>query len=204
MTTDSLLVGGVVSAVLFVAVLFIEGAVRPGYDPVYRTGSELQLSDRGWVQIANFLQMGVGTAAFALGVHQVLDTAVGAVLLGIFAFGMVVAGVLVPDPGRGYPPESATTSHTGPSWHHRIHHVVGGPVAFIAIFGACLTVAATLEGTWMLYSVLTAAAGVALTGLTAASYQKDAKNTGAVQRGLILVYWTWIVVLGIHLMTYPE
>ena len=71
----------------------------PGYDPVYHTGSELQLGDRGWVQIANFLQMGVGTAAFALGVYRVLDTAVGAVLLGIFAcWSRMPTGDTRPDP----------------------------------------------------------------------------------------------------------
>ncbi|MGA8047164.1 MAG: DUF998 domain-containing protein [Dermatophilaceae bacterium] len=204
MTTDILLLAGVASAVLFVAVLFIEGATRAGYNPKYHTGSELQLGDRGWVQIANFVQMGVGTAAFAAGVYRVLGTPAGAVLLGVFALGMFIAGVMVPDPGRGYPPGSMAQSQGRPSWHHRIHHIVGGPVAFLAIFAACLTMAARLDGAWTIYSGATAAAGLGLTGWTAASYQKDAKNTGIVQRSLILVYWTWIAALGIHLVTYSQ
>jgi hypothetical protein len=40
-----------------------------------------------------------------------------------------------------------------------------------------------------------------MTGWTAVAFQKDAPNTGLVQRGLLLVYWIWIVALGIHLVT---
>jgi hypothetical protein len=51
--------------------------------------------------------------------------------------------------------------------------------------------------------VLTAVAGLALTVSTALTWQKDAANTGLIQRGLILVYWSWIVLLGIHLVWLP-
>lgn len=68
--TDTLLIVGVVTAMVFVAVLLIEGTLRPGYDPTYHTGSELSLGDRGWIQIANFLQMGLGMLAFAVGVNR--------------------------------------------------------------------------------------------------------------------------------------
>lgn len=98
------LLAGVATAVVFVIVPLIEGARRPGYDPSYHTISELSLGDRGWIQISNFLQMGVGTLAFAVGVKRTLNTPVGAVLLAIFGLGMVAAGVFRPDPIRGYPP----------------------------------------------------------------------------------------------------
>lgn len=86
------------------------------------------------------------------------------------------------------------------TWHHQVHGVVGGPVAFLAIFGACLTLAGRLDGSWRLYTVLTAIVGLALTIWTALAFQRDAVNTGLVQRALILVYWSWIVLLGIHLV----
>jgi hypothetical protein len=78
--------------------------------------------------------------------------------------------------------------------------VVGGPVAFLAIFAACLTLAGQLRGGWQGYTMLTAAAGLALTFWTALAFQRDTAKTGLVQRALILVYWTWIVLLGIHLV----
>ncbi len=38
---------------------------------------------------------------------------------------------------------------------------------------------------------------------TVLAFRRDAANTGLVQRGLILIYWTWIVVVGIHLIADP-
>jgi hypothetical protein len=198
--TETLLLVVVAVAVVFLAVLLIEGALRPGYDPTYHTGSELSLGDRGWIQIANFLQMGGGMFAFAIGVNRTLNTPVGAVLLAIFGLGMIAAGVFLPDPIRGYPPGAPTGTPDEVTRHHQVHHVVGGPVAFLAIFGACLTVAGRLEGSWRLYTVLTAIVGLALTIWTALAFQRDAANTALVQRALILVYWSWIVLLGIHLV----
>lgn len=197
---EILLMVGVAAAVVFVAVLLIEGARRSGYDPTYHTGSELSLGDRGWIQIANFLQMGVGMCAFAVAVNRTLNTAAGAVLLAIFGLGMISAGVFLPDPIRGYPPGAPTGPPDEPSWHHQLHGVIGGPVAFLAIFGACVTLAGRLDGAWRLYTVLTAVVGLALTIGTALAYQRDAANTGLIQRALILVYWSWIVLLGLHLV----
>lgn len=201
--TAALLVAGVGAAVVFVAVVLLEGARRPGYDPFYHTGSELELGERGWIQRANFLLMGVTAFAFAVGVDQTLDTAVGAVLLAVFGFGMIVAGVFVPDPIRGYPPGARSEPSAEQTWQAQVHGVVGGPVAFLALWGACLTLAGGLQGAWRLYTALTAVAGLAMTIWTARAFQTDAANTGLVQRGLIAVYWTWIVVLGVHLITHP-
>lgn len=188
---------GVGAAVVFVAVVLIEGARRPGYRPIYHTGSELELGQRGWIQRANFALMGIGMFAYAWGVERAMNTTVGAVLMAIFGLGLIVAGVFPPDPVRGYPPGAPTEASAGVTWQHRVHYVVGGPVAFLALLGACLTIAGHLEGLWRVYTVLTAGAGLAFTIFTALAFQKDAARTGLIQRGLILVYWSWIVVLGI-------
>ncbi len=198
-----LLLFGAAAAAVFFAVLLIEGARRRGYDPIYHTGSELELGERGWIQRANFFLMGSGVFAFAVGVQRTLDSILGAVLLGIFGFGLIVAGVFAPDAVRGYPPGVPTDPSAKPTWKAQVHYVIGGPVAFLAVFGACLALAGPLEGGWQLYTALTAVAGLAVTGWTALAFQKDAANTGLVQRGLLLVYWSWIVALGIHLVTDP-
>jgi hypothetical protein len=52
---------------------------------------------------------------------------------------------------------------------------------------------------WRLYTFITAVAGLGMTVWTAVSFQRDAANTGLVQRGLLVIYWSWIVALGIHL-----
>jgi Protein of unknown function (DUF998) len=155
-TTDLLLLFGVAAAVVVVAVVLIDGALRPGYDPTYHTVSELELGNRGWVQRANFLLMGAGGLAFGVGTYRALATTVGAVLLGIFGLGLLVAGILPPDAVRGYPPGVPSEPSTKPTPGALVHAVIGGPVAFLAIFGACLNIAAHLEGAWRLYTLLTA------------------------------------------------
>lgn len=198
--TDTLLVIGAASAVLFVAILLIEGALRPDYDPTYSTGSELSLGERGWIQIANFLQFGVAMLVFAVGVNRSLNAPAGAVLLVIFGLGFIAAGVFVTDPIRGYPPGTPAWTPAEATLRHKLHSVIGGPIAFFALFGACVALAGHLGGFWRLYTVLTAVVGLALTIWTGLAYQREAANLGLVQRALILVYFSWIVLLGIHLV----
>ena len=174
--TETLLVVGAAAGAVFVAVLLIEGALRPGYDSTYHTGSALSLGERGWIQIANFLQLGLGMFAFAVGVHQTLNSVVGAVLVAIFGLGAIVAGVFRMDPMRGYPPGAPTGTPAELTWHHKVHDVAG-PIMFLAILGACLALAGHLQGPWRLYTVLTAVAGLALTITMAVAWQKDAGNT---------------------------
>ena len=69
----TLLLAGVAAAIVFAAVLLVEGARRPGYDPIYHTGSELDLGEWGWVQRANFLLMGLGVFAYAVGVNRAIE-----------------------------------------------------------------------------------------------------------------------------------
>jgi len=154
---DVLLIVGMATAVLFLAVVLIEGAIRSGYNPVYHTGSELELGKRGWIQRANFFVVGLGMFAFAAGINQALDTLIGAVLLAIFGFGLFISGVFAPDPVRGYPPGAPIEPRAEPSWRARIHYV-SGPVAFLAVLGACLAVALQLDAFWQWYTLVTAVA----------------------------------------------
>ena len=203
LATQALLLAGAATAVVFLAVLFVEGTRRPGYDPAYHTGSELELGERGWLQRASFLLMGMGVFGFAAGVHETLQTLLAAVLLGVFALGLLVAGVFAPDAVRGYPPGAPSEPTGAPTRRHRAHHVIGGPVAFLSLLGACVALAVRLDGVWRLYTALTAAIGLVLTIGTALAYRRDAAYTGLVQRSLIVVYWIWIVALGIDLSADP-
>jgi len=148
------------------------------------------------MEIANFIQMGVGMFAFALGVFEVVDNAVGAVLVRFFGLGLIVAGTFRPDPLRGYPPDA----NQQVSWRGQLHNATG-PLMFLALFAKCLTLAGFFQSGWRVYTVVTAVLGLVLTGSTAVSFQRDAAHTGTVQRALILVYWAWIILTGIHLTT---
>ena len=196
---DALLIVGMATAMLFLAVVLIEGAIRSGYHPVYHTGSELELGERGWIQRANFFVVGLGMFAFAAGINQALDTVIGAVLMGTFGFGLLISGLFAPDPVRGYPPGAPIEPRAEPSWRARIHYA-SGPLAFLAVLGACLAVALQLDAFWQWYTLATAVAGLGMTLWTALAFQRDAANTGLVQRGLLFVYFTWIVLVGAHLV----
>ena len=67
--TRFLIAGGAIGPPLFIIVLLIEGATRPGYSAWHNYGSSLSLSNQGWMQIANFLVCGLLTLCFAIGLR---------------------------------------------------------------------------------------------------------------------------------------
>ena len=101
---------GVVGPVLFVAVFLVEGAIRPGYDPVRLQVSYLSLGERGAIQVASFLVTGVLLGAFAIGLRRRLSAAGGRgargvpIAVGALSLGLLIAGVFSTAPAFGYPP----------------------------------------------------------------------------------------------------
>ena len=162
MSTAALLLYGAAAVVLFVVVMTIEGARRPGYDATYHTGSELELGPGGWIQRANFLLVGSGFAAVAVGVQRTLQTTAGAVLLGVAALGLVMAAIFTPDPVRGYPPGASSRTARPETVHAQLHEV-SGPLMTLALFGACVAVARRLDGPWAIYTLATAVVGLVST-----------------------------------------
>ena len=199
MSTAALLLFGAAAMVLFVVVMTLEGARRPGYDAAHHTGSELELGPGGWIQRANFLLVGCGFAAVAVGVQRTLQTTTGAVLLGVAALGLVMAAIFAPDPVRGYPPGASSRTARPETLHAQLHEV-SGPLMTLALFGACVVVARRLDGGWATYTIATAVVGLVTTGWLIAAYRRDAAYTGLVQRALIATYWLWITVLSLHLV----
>jgi len=75
--TRALLTCGVTGPVLFLTVVLIEGATRPGYSAWRNAGSQLALGDGGWVQTINFFVAGVLLLAFAVGLQRALPSGPG-------------------------------------------------------------------------------------------------------------------------------
>lgn len=105
--TNRLLTCGAVGALLFVGVFLVAAATRPGYNAWVRFGSELSLSEQGFVQIANFIVCGELVFIGAIGMSRALPCGHGATwgprLVGPFGISLVAAGVFVMDPHAGYP-----------------------------------------------------------------------------------------------------
>jgi len=123
--TRALLTCGVTGPVLFLTVVLIEGATRPGYSAWRNAGSQLALGDGGWVQTINFFVAGVLLLAFAVGLQRALPSGPGSVWAPRFAAGiglcLVLLGIFPVNPGLGYPPGVQVTY----SLHGAVHFLVG-------------------------------------------------------------------------------
>jgi hypothetical protein len=201
-----LLLSGVVGPFLFLVVLLLEGAFRPGYDPRRYFGSELALGKRGWVQITNFLVAGLLICASVFGIVRVLPGSLwGSVFLGLFGLGLMVAGAFVTDPVFYFPPE---IKEKGATVHGNIHG------ANFPITAGCLVVSTFLFSglffstgslAWALYSLFSGVAFIAFLGMMVAgaaqAIQSKAETlVGLWQRCAIATGWIWIAALNISLL----
>lgn len=212
LTTRILIACGAIGPLLFIIVLLIEGATRPGYSAWHNFGSDLSLSGQGWEQIANFLVCGLLSLCFAVGLRQVLHSGRGAVwgplLLGIFGLALITAGLFVTDPSLGYPPG---THGSGSQTLHGSIHGVSGQIVFTSLAIACFVMARRFAGNpawkgWALYSIVT---GILVEGFFIASLAVAVLDengtlpnspTGLFQRIAIVVGWGWIALLAIRLL----
>ena len=210
--TRWLLAGGVVGPLLFIVVFLVEGATRPGYSVWRNFVSELALSDQGWEQIANFIVCGLLCVTFAIGLRRTWRTGKasvwGPLLMALFGLSLVVAGVFVTDPARGYPPGAPLKG--GPqTWHGAIHGT-NALVAFGVLTAACFVLARRFglqpeTRGWATYSRVTGVFVLALFVLGTASGALDeigvlSAPTGLIQRAQIIIGWSWIALTAWRLL----
>lgn len=203
---------GVVGPVFFVVVALIEGVTRPGYNPWRHFVSQLGTSSQGWEQIANFIVCGALVLFFAGGLRGSLGPGkgmtAGPVLLGVFAVGLLVAGLFVTDPALGYPPGVPTPA---PQTVHGTIHGLAGLAVFVSLPLACFALARRFAGDprwrgWAPYSILTGL--LVLASFVAANVSSVLDMTGAVpnaptgllQRLGIIAGWVWLALLALRLL----
>jgi hypothetical protein len=202
--TRLLLAGGVGGPPLFVAVLLLEGATRPGYNAWVQAGSALSLSRWGWVQMANFVVCGVLVFGFALGLRRLLaaggrGSTWGPRLIAAFGLALVVAGVFVTDPAQGYPPGTPSGPAVATTWHGAIHAFAGLMVFAALLPSACYVMASYFANAsggrgWALYSIAT---GIVIWASFVDFIVAGARNgpAGFYERIAILAGWGWIAFL---------
>src|SRR5690242_18835283 len=90
---------GMIGSALFVTVFTVEGWLRPGYDWRSTFISELSIGPRGWIQIANFIVLGILFFVFTRGVaaefREGKASKAGPILLAIIGFSFLVSGPFV-------------------------------------------------------------------------------------------------------------
>jgi hypothetical protein len=196
--TVLLVAAGPGAAALFTLVWVVEGARRADYRPSYHPISALSLGPGGWLQATSFIVAGTLLVAFAGGVRIVEHAVVVPVLVAIAGLGLIGAGALPMDPMRGYPPGAIDGDPEEHSWRHRWHDRASVAV-FLAIPAAAVVSAVAGDGWWRWYSAATAVAGIVLLGWFGVAYERDTPRSGWIQRGLVLVIWAWVAVLGLRL-----
>jgi Protein of unknown function (DUF998) len=212
-STEFLLLCGVIGPLLFIVVLLIEGATRPGYNAIQTQGSYLALTDQGWEQIANFIVCGSLIIAFAVGLRRIWPTGRASVwgprLVGLFGLGLVIAGVFVADPGDGYPP-GAPLNGTPQTWHGWIHGINALVFFNVVLPAACFVLARRFAADpqnrrWATYSWVTGALILVIslpvsTVVMPFAYQAGFPVVdGLIQRILILIAWGWLALTALRL-----
>ena len=113
--TGILLLCGAIAGPLFIVVLLIQDYTRPGFDPRLDNLSLLSLGDWGWVQMTNFILVGVLNLLYAVGlwrrVHPGRGGTWGPILMALYGLGLVVVGILRTDPANGFPPGVPAATH---------------------------------------------------------------------------------------------
>lgn len=198
-----------VAGPLFVGAFLLEGAIRADYDPLRHPVSSLALGDSGWTQTANFLVAGLLTLAFAVGLRHMLHPGKGStwgpLLVGIWALGLIGAGIFPTDPVSGYPPR-VPDRLSGYSWHGALHDSFSLP-AFLALTAACFVFggrfSARGERGWAAYSAVTGVAFVVAFVLSSAGFgQADSLVglAGLFQRAAVAAGFGWLALLAAHLL----
>lgn len=171
--TRALLACGIVTGPLFFAVAIIQAFTRPGYNIRLNAISQLSLGDVGWIQITSFLLTGLLAVACAIGVRRVLKGQKGgiwgALLIGTFGLGLIVAGIFPPDPGFGFPP-GAPAGAVVPMSGQATLHAVGFFVSMLSLIVNCFVFVRRFgslgQRGWVVYSVVSAVATLVLIALT--------------------------------------
>jgi len=158
-----LLVCGVLSAPLFYTAAIAQAFTRTGFDIKRHAISTLTLGDLGWIQSTAFIFTGLLAVAAAVGIRAFLRGSKGgtwgAILIGIYGIGMIMAGVFRPDPGLGFPAGASTDMPTTMSGEAAMHSFAFF-TAFICLVASCVIFArrfaAQGERGWGVYCIATA------------------------------------------------
>jgi hypothetical protein len=187
-----------IGSALFVTVFTLEGWLRPGYDPRSTFISELSIGPRGWIQILNFIILGLLFLVFAWGVAAEFPegkaSKAGPILLAIIGFSFLVSGPLVTD--------VAATPRDQMSLHGILHGIFGALVFSLSPI-SCFVFWRRFrqDPNWQHLKGWTLAAGIitaaAVMMLSAATKTQVVPNiftpwNGFIQRMVIIPYLTWI------------
>ncbi len=210
MKTKTFLACGAIGGPLFVLAFLVGGATRVNYDPLRHPVSSLALGDSGWPQTTNSIVTGLLTLALAAGLlwrtlRPGKGSTGGPLLVGVWAVGLLGAGVFVTDPVSGYPPGTPDRL-SGNSWHGALHDLFS-LLGFVALAAACFVFGRRFAGRgkrgWALYSAVSGGVFAVLFVLSSAGFAQVeglVDLAGLLQRVAVAVGFGWLTLLAVHLL----
>lgn len=202
--TRGLLACGIAAGPVFFAIAIAEALARQGYDVRRNAISQLSLGDLGWIQKTSFLVTGLLAMACAVGVRRALrgqrGGTWGALLVGTFGLGLIIAGLFPPDPAFGFPPGAPAGPPTAMSAHAGLH-ALGFFLSMVSTIAGVIVFARRFrslgERGWVSYLVATAIAAPILVVLSAAFLSWS----GVIVALAGAVMFGWVASVAAHLRT---
>ncbi len=126
-------------------------------------------------------------------------------LVGVWAVGLLGAGVFVTDPVSGYPPGTPDRL-SGNSWHGALHDLFS-LLGFVALAAACFVFGRWFAGRgkrgWALYSAVSGVVFAVAFVLSSAGFAQVAglvDLAGLLQRVAVAVGFCWLTLLAVQLL----
>jgi hypothetical membrane protein len=198
--------GGVAGPVVFFIITVVAGGIRSDYSHVHNFISELGAvgsEHAALMNVGGFMAGGALIASLGPALYRLLPrahlTTVGSVLVLLFGLGVALSGVVSCD--MGCPQGTGSTAN---AFHNTI-----APLAFLCLITASVILGLKWRSDSQLrnlasYSIATGVIGLVLLG-TLASSLESRELTGLWQRLLLLVLFSWCVVVALRMSTYePE
>lgn len=197
---------GILAPAIFVSVFTIEGTVRSGYNPLKMYISALSLGPRGWVQISNFIVLGLLLFIFTLGLSQEFQTRKasrgGIITLYIISVLFFISGPFVMDP---------TETPTDQMSVHGLIHGLSGGIVFLLMPIIILIFLRRFfsDNNWQSFRWWTLILGtIEATGVTVFTYvskipvEQNAyiNYLGLFQRIALIPFMAWVFIFGIEML----
>jgi len=181
-----------------------EAFTRKGYALTRYPISLLLLGDLGWIQLATFVVTGLLVVGCAVGIWRALHpgrAATGAPLLvGLYGWALIIAGVFPPDPSFGFPAGAQDRVPALQSATSMVHELAVG-VCALSIVAASIVFARRFTGLgqrgWAAYCIATAVSPLFL----AAAMPTWMRGSGGLPvLGAAVIMFGWLALVANRLM----
>ncbi|MGV9453104.1 DUF998 domain-containing protein [Streptomyces sp. NPDC003635] len=186
---------------LFTLAYLLEGASRVDYKSCRHPVSSLALGRAGWAQTVSFLFTGLLSLLFAVGLWDTGPSRWGALLICVWAVGLLGAGAFRTDPVSGYP--VGTPDQLQHPTRLGALHDLFSLIGFLALALACFVFALSTSLGWAFYSIVSGvlfATTMALASVAFSQHQRWGDLGGLFQRVSLTIGWTWQTLLAVRLL----